>query len=164
MPILLTGHGFSFKTQNFFRENESCGEFYFPRNQNSNKSTKFIVHKIYTCICAVEYHIYKHLTLGLNEALNENIHYYYDKPMCLVFWLFLYLLFTCRVEAGIMRQVVLWDTACNFNVFISNQSIFNCLITGESTLLSVDSILNTGSFILKHPLDCLDRTPLFDIL
>ena len=25
-----------------------------------------------------------------------------------------------RVEAGIMRQVVLWDTACNFNGFISN--------------------------------------------
>ena len=24
----------------------------------------------------------------------------------------------CRVEAGIMRRVVLWDTACNFNVFI----------------------------------------------
>ena len=39
-----------------------------------------------------------------------------------------------RVEAGIMRQVVLWDTACNFNAFISNKSIFNCLITGESTL------------------------------
>ena len=36
-----------------------------------------------------------------------------------------------RVEAGIMIQVVLWDTACNFNAFISNQSIFNCLITGE---------------------------------
>ena len=24
-----------------------------------------------------------------------------------------------------MRWVVLWDTACNFNVLISNQSIFN---------------------------------------
>ena len=34
-----------------------------------------------------------------------------------------------------MRQMVLWDTACNFNTFISNQSIFNCLITGASTLL-----------------------------
>ena len=33
-----------------------------------------------------------------------------------------------------MRRVVLSDTACNFNAFISNQSIFNCLITGESTL------------------------------
>ena len=42
---------------------------------------------------------------------------------------------THRVEAGIMRQMVLWDTACNFNGFISNQSIFNCLITGASTLL-----------------------------
>ena len=40
----------------------------------------------------------------------------------------------CRVEAGIMRQMVLWDTACNFNGFISNQSIFNCLIIGASTL------------------------------
>ena len=38
-----------------------------------------------------------------------------------------------RVEAGIMRWMVLWDTACNFNAFISNQSIFNCLITGAST-------------------------------
>ena len=28
-----------------------------------------------------------------------------------------------------MRRVVLWGTACNFNAFISNQSIFNCLIT-----------------------------------
>ena len=34
-----------------------------------------------------------------------------------------------------MRWMVLWDTACNFNEFISNQSIFNCLITGASTLL-----------------------------
>ena len=24
-----------------------------------------------------------------------------------------------------MGRMVLWDTACNFNVFISNQSIFN---------------------------------------
>ena len=34
-----------------------------------------------------------------------------------------------------MRRMVLWDTACNFNAFISNQSIFICLITGASTLL-----------------------------
>ena len=34
----------------------------------------------------------------------------------------------CRVEAGIMRRMILWDTACNFNAVISNQSIFNCLI------------------------------------
>ena len=33
-----------------------------------------------------------------------------------------------------MRRMVLWDTACNFNGFISNLSIFNCLITGASTL------------------------------
>ena len=33
-----------------------------------------------------------------------------------------------------MRQMVLWDTACNFNAFISNQSIFNCRIIGASTL------------------------------
>ena len=35
-----------------------------------------------------------------------------------------------------MRRMVLWDTACNFNAFISNQSTFNCLITGESTLVT----------------------------
>ena len=40
-----------------------------------------------------------------------------------------------RVESVIMRQMVLWDTACNFNGFISNQSIFNCLIIGASTLI-----------------------------
>ena len=40
----------------------------------------------------------------------------------------------CRVESAIMRQVVLWVTACNFNAIISNQSIFNCLITSASTL------------------------------
>ena len=34
-----------------------------------------------------------------------------------------------------MRRVVLWDTACNFNAVISNQSIFNCLITGASILI-----------------------------
>ena len=33
-----------------------------------------------------------------------------------------------------MRQVVLWDTACNFNAIILNQSIFNRLITSASTL------------------------------
>ena len=36
-----------------------------------------------------------------------------------------------------MGRVVLRDTACNFNAFISNQSIFNCLITGASTLFDV---------------------------
>ena len=35
-----------------------------------------------------------------------------------------------------MRRMVLWDDACNFNAFISNQSILNCLITGASTLHS----------------------------
>ena len=42
-----------------------------------------------------------------------------------------------RVEAAIMGQVVLWDTACNFNAIILNKSILNCLITGESTLCSI---------------------------
>ena len=42
-----------------------------------------------------------------------------------------------RVEAAIMGQVVLWDTACNFNAIILNKSIFNCLITGESALCSI---------------------------
>ena len=41
----------------------------------------------------------------------------------------------CPIEAGTMRQVVLWDTACNFNAVILNQSIFNCLITSASTLI-----------------------------
>ena len=34
-----------------------------------------------------------------------------------------------RAEAGIMRR----DTACNFNAFILNQSIFISLITGASS-------------------------------
>ena len=29
----------------------------------------------------------------------------------------------CRLESAIMGQVVLWDTAFNFNVIILNQSI-----------------------------------------
>ena len=44
---------------------------------------------------------------------------------------------TCRVESVIMGWEVLWDTACNFNAIILNQSIFNCLITSASTLLAV---------------------------
>ena len=36
-----------------------------------------------------------------------------------------------------MGRVVLWDTACNFNAFISNQSIFNRRVTGASTLSDV---------------------------
>ena len=55
---------------------------------------------------------------------------------------------TYRVEAGIMRRMVLWDTACNFNAFISNQSIFNCLITGASTLQLNDSGLYRSLLIL----------------
>ena len=41
-----------------------------------------------------------------------------------------------------MRQMVLWDTACNFNGFISNQSIFNCLIIGASTLCACVYLIN----------------------
>ena len=41
---------------------------------------------------------------------------------------------TCRVETGIIRWVVLWDTACNFNDIILNQSLFNRLITSATTL------------------------------
>ena len=59
--------------------------------------------------------------------------------------------FMVRVEAGIMRQVVLWDTAYNFNGFISNQSIFNCLITGVPTLIS-KFYLNSTSLMLPTPL------------
>ena len=33
-------------------------------------------------------------------------------------------LVSCRVEAGIMRQLVLWYTACNFNVVILKQLNF----------------------------------------
>ena len=40
-----------------------------------------------------------------------------------------------------MRQVVLWDTACNFNAIILNQAIFNCLITSASTLLNFHIII-----------------------
>ena len=42
-----------------------------------------------------------------------------------------------RVEAAIKGQMVLWDTACNFNAIILNESILNCLIIGESTLCSI---------------------------
>ena len=48
---------------------------------------------------------------------------------------------TCRVEAGIMRQVVLWDTACNFNAVILNQSIFNRLITRLVHLLNYNIMI-----------------------
>ena len=51
-----------------------------------------------------------------------------------------------------MRWVVLWDTACNFNGFISNQSIFNCLITGASTLSSA-----TRLYILIEKVRCFIR-------
>ena len=44
-------------------------------------------------------------------------------------------LVSCRVEAGIMRQLVLWYTACNFNAVILNQSIFNCLIASDRILV-----------------------------
>ena len=40
-----------------------------------------------------------------------------------------------RVESAVMRQVVLWVTACSFNAIILNHSIFNCLITSASTLV-----------------------------
>ena len=64
-----------------------------------------------------------------------------------------------------MGWVVLWDTACNFNVIILNQSIFNCLITSASTLnmrsYNVPSIiLNYSVFALEaiiaaqSPLHC----------
>ena len=39
------------------------------------------------------------------------------------------------LESDIMGKMVLWETACNFNAVILNQSIFNCLITSVSTLL-----------------------------
>ena len=56
------------------------------------------------------------------------------------------------VEAGIMRRVVLWGTACNLNGLISNQSIFNCLITGTSTLLVVAISFNvTIDYFGKRP-------------
>ena len=55
----------------------------------------------------------------------------------------------CRVEAGIMRRMVLWDTACNFNGFISNQSIFNCLITGASTLVNALLLLLVAAVVKR---------------
>ena len=39
-----------------------------------------------------------------------------------------------------MSRVVLWDTACNFNAVILNQSIFHCLITSASTLLCFNTL------------------------
>ena len=42
-----------------------------------------------------------------------------------------------KAESAIMRQVVLWNTACNFNAIILNQSIFNCLITSASILYNL---------------------------
>ena len=55
----------------------------------------------------------------------------------------------CRVEAGIMRRMVLWDTACNFNGFISNQLIFNCLITGTSTLVNALLLLLVAAVVKR---------------
>ena len=59
---------------------------------------------------------------------------------------------TNRAESAIMRQVVLWDTACNFNAVILNQSIFNCLITSASTLslLFLASILQVRIYYLAR--------------
>ena len=48
-----------------------------------------------------------------------------------------------------MRQMVLWDTACNFNGFISNQSIFNCLITGASTLVNALLLLLVSPHFMR---------------
>ena len=45
-----------------------------------------------------------------------------------------------RVEAAIMRWVVSWDTACNFNAVISNQSIFNGDSIGICTIVIVIQI------------------------
>ena len=41
-----------------------------------------------------------------------------------------------RVSAGIMRQFVSWDTACNFNDVIQKFKNLKCLITGTSTLVT----------------------------
>ena len=48
-----------------------------------------------------------------------------------------------------MRRMVLWDTACNFNGFISNQSIFNCLITGASTLVNALLLLLVAAVVKR---------------
>ena len=55
---------------------------------------------------------------------------------------------TCRVESVIMGWVVLWDTACNLNAIILNQSIFNCLITSASTLLASILCMHICMYIL----------------
>ena len=59
-----------------------------------------------------------------------------------------------RVEAAIMRRVALWGIACNFNAFISNQSIFNCLITGASTLPFFSNDNGNYNTILTNWLEC----------
>ena len=48
-----------------------------------------------------------------------------------------------------MSWVVLWDTACNFNAVILNQSIFNCLITIVSTLATL--FINIVFFCHSEP-------------
>ena len=61
--------------------------------------------------------------------------------------------FSIPLESDIMGKVVFWETACNFNAVILNQSIFNCLITSVPTLLLPYHcrVSHIGSSIL---LDC----------
>ena len=42
-----------------------------------------------------------------------------------------------------MRRMVLWDTACNFNGFISNQSIFNIYSIGRDMEQGIADWYNT---------------------
>ena len=58
--------------------------------------------------------------------------------------------FQIRVEAGIMRRMVLWDTACNFNGFISNQSIFNIYSIGRDMEQGIADWYNTSYNTHKH--------------
>ena len=55
---------------------------------------------------------------------------------------------TCRIESVTMGWVVLWDTACNLNAMILNQSIFNCLIASASTLLTSILYMHICVYIL----------------
>ena len=53
------------------------------------------------------------------------------------------------IAFALSLRVVLWDTACNFNAVISNQSLFNCLITSASCVTKLEQDLQYGSTWLE---------------
>ena len=55
-----------------------------------------------------------------------------------------------RVSAGIMRQFVSWDTACNFNDVIQKFKNLKCLITDTSTLVTKQFFTSVKDIVCKH--------------